>query len=113
MAEPRAGYVATESDLLATVLEMAHALGWRVHHAYDSRINPRAPRRSGRERYIDAGFPDLVLCRPPRLIMAELKREGGRLRPEQVDWLDALEDCGVEVMVVRPSELEELEEVLR
>lgn len=115
MTESRIAYVATESDLLATVIEMAHAYGWRVHHSYDSRINPRAPRRSGRERYIDPGFPDLVLCHPGRrrLIFLEAKREDGRLRPDQVDWLDTLEDCGCECRIVRPSELEELEEILR
>jgi len=113
MTETRAAYIASESDLLATVIEMAHALGWRVHHVYDSRINPRAPRRSGRERYTDPGFPDLVLCRPPRLLFVELKRDDGRLRAGQVDWLDALEDCGVETMVVRPADLDRLEEELR
>ena len=113
MAELYAGETATESDLLATVIEMAHVLGWRVHHTYDSRINPRAPRRFGRERYTDPGFPDLVLCRPPRLLFVELKREDGRLRAGQVDWLDALEDCGAQVMVVRPGDLDELEKMLR
>ncbi len=115
MTESRAAYIATESDLLATVIETAHAYGWRVHHTYDSRINPRARRRTGRERYIDPGFPDLVMVHPGqrRLVFVELKAEAGRLRPEQVDWLDALEDCGVECRVWRPSDMDEIMEVLR
>lgn len=65
------------------------------------------------------GFPDLVLCRPGadkepgRLILAELKSEKGRLRPEQKLWLSALKTCpGVEVYVWKPSQMDEVVQVL-
>lgn len=66
-----------EKWLLAQVRALAKQHNWRVYHTFDSRKSER-------------GFPDLVLCKPPRLILAELKREGERPTIEQQAWLDAL-----------------------
>jgi hypothetical protein len=68
----------SEKEFQAQVVQLATYYGWRVYHTHDSR-------RSA------AGFPDLVLVRPPELIFAELKTEKGRIRPEQADWLADLE----------------------
>ena len=56
----------TEAEHLEQVKAVALTCGWRLYHTFDSR-------RSA------AGFPDLVLVRPPRVIFAELKSEKGRL----------------------------------
>jgi hypothetical protein len=61
----------TERDFQRAVVELARLMGWRVHHT--------RPALTQRGRWLtpiqgDAGFPDLVLCRPPRLVLAELKR---------------------------------------
>jgi hypothetical protein len=74
------------------VIEMAGRLQWLVYHTHDS-------------RHSAAGFPDLVLVKPPRLIFAELKAEGKNPTPEQEVWLRALEKLWphVEVQVWRPS----------
>ena len=48
----------TEDRWQALVVLEARARGWRVYHTHDSR-------RSA------AGFPDLVLVRPPRVVFAE------------------------------------------
>ena len=49
----------------------------------------------------------MVLCRPPRLILAELKRVGGRLTAAQRGWLDALSACaGVECYLWTPDDWE-------
>jgi hypothetical protein len=88
-----------EEDLLRHVKSCAAAFGWLVYHTRDSRRS-------------DAGFPDLVLLRPPRVIFAELKTERGRVTHDQALWLAKFEDLrrtrgapGVscEVYVWRPS----------
>jgi hypothetical protein len=68
----------SEAAFQTQVTQLAQYYSWRVYHTHDSRRSP-------------AGFPDLVLVRPPELIFAELKTEKGRVRPEQADWLADLE----------------------
>lgn len=90
----------SEKDFQAQILELARLSGWRCYHTFDSR-------RSA------AGFPDLMLVRPPVVLFAELKTEGGKIRPEQRRWLTVLEACpGVVVKVWRPSDWPEIEEAL-
>jgi len=99
-----------ESDWQATVLQLAALHGWRAHHA------PRAGvRKNGTVRrtpHTAPGAPDLILVRGPRLIFAELKRETGRVKPEQAEWLAALTAASAEVYVWRPSDLCEVRAVL-
>lgn len=91
---------ASEKPFQEQVLELARLSGWRCYHTHDSR-------RSA------AGFPDLVMVRPPVVLFAELKAEDGRLRPGQRGWLGVLERCpGVVVRLWRPSDWPEIEETL-
>jgi hypothetical protein len=91
----------TEKEWLAQVRELAETLGWWCYHPYLSIHSPR-------------GWPDLALCRPPRLILAELKRETGELSKSQVPVIELLRQCpGVEVYVWRPSDFDEVARVLR
>lgn len=78
------------------VLELAALRGWWIKFEPDSRKT-------------QAGWPDLVLLRPPRLLYRELKRDDGRLRPEQHIILAALQDCGQDARVWRPSMWSEIE----
>jgi hypothetical protein len=100
-----------ERDFQQAVIDLARFMGWRVFHA--------RPALTRRGRWLtpiqgDAGFPDLVLCRPPRLILAELKRVGGKLSPAQRGWLDALHACaGVECYLWTPSDWEAIIDTLR
>ena len=98
-------HLIAENHLRQTVVEMAKALGWRVYTTWISVHSP-------------AGFPDLVLVRPPRLIFAELKREPGKEKgqstSDQYEWLADLQACeGVEAFLWRPSDREQVEKVLR
>lgn len=68
----------SEEDWLQHVTRFARYHGWLTYHTYDSRRSSE-------------GFPDLVLCRSPRLIIAELKNEKGVLRGAQAGWRDQLE----------------------
>ena len=48
------------------------------------------------------GFPDYLLIVNNKLIAIEMKRQtGGRLSPEQKQWLEALTGCGVKCFVCR------------
>jgi hypothetical protein len=64
-------------------------------HVHDSRRSPH-------------GFPDLVLCRPPELVFAELKSATGRLTAEQSAWLELLRACGQRVFCWRPADWAEI-----
>jgi len=59
-----------------------------------------------------AGFPDLVLVRGPRIIVAELKTRRTKPTIEQVAWLQAFEAAGVPAYCWRPEEWAEIEEIL-
>jgi hypothetical protein len=62
-----------------------------------------------------AGFPDRVLVRGDRVIFAELKRERRVATPltaEQRRWLDALAGAGMECYLWRPSDLDEVAQIL-
>lgn len=73
------------------VLEAAERFGWRWYHTHDSRRS-------------NAGWPDLVLWRPPELVFVELKRQRGKVSAVQAQTLADLEDCGCEVHVWRPAD---------
>lgn len=104
MTTLRAADVTSEADFQATVIEMAHALGWRVYHTYRStRSTP--------------GFPDLVLVRGDRLLFLELKSEKGKLTTTQMDWLHDLyavskTNLGIHAAYFRPSDMPTIRELL-
>jgi hypothetical protein len=84
------------------IADLATLLGWSHFHTFDSRRS-------------DVGWPDLILCRPPRLIAAELKGPRGRLTFEQEQWLSDLAECGLETYVWRSGQdsLQAIARVLR
>jgi len=100
-----------EKEFQRAVIEYARMMGWRVHHT--------RPALTQRGKWItpvqgDTGFPDLVLCRPPRLILAELKRVGGKVSVAQREWLSALQACtGVECYIWYPNDWGTIERVLQ
>jgi VRR-NUC domain len=82
----------TEGQLQRQVLQLARLRGWLAYHPYDS-------------RHSEAGWPDLALCRPPRLLLVELKSSRGRVSQAQRRWLDLLGQCpGVECYCWRPAD---------
>lgn len=102
----------SEADLQACVIDTAHLLGWRVAH-----FRPGMNRRGQWQTAVagdGAGFPDLVLVRN-RVIFVELKAAKGRLRDNQVEWMEALRDTGAWYEVWRPEDWRDgtIEKVLR
>ena len=82
------------------LLDAAVPAGWMAYHTYDSRRST-------------AGFPDLVLVKPPVVVFAELKTENGRTSKEQEDWREKLGRCtDLSVHLWRPSNWDEIEERL-
>ena len=90
----------TEKELDTEVRKLAKLCHWKYYHTYRSKRSP-------------AGFPDVFLARPPRVVIAELKTEKKQPTPEQMEWLQLLGGCpGLEVYLWRPSDLEEIASVL-
>lgn len=93
-----------EADLQREVIRLARMYGWRIHHSRPS-ID-----RSGKWSTAitgDRGLPDLILVHngQHRILFRELKREKGRVDPEQRAWMDALLNAGVDTAVWRPRDL--------
>lgn len=84
-----------EAALLAEVRQLAKAHGWRCYHTHDS-------------RHSEAGFPDVVLCKPGQpVIFAELKDRTRKVTEAQQVWLAFLARAtGVEAYVWRPADRE-------
>ena len=83
----------TEADLASFVEECLTRFGWQWYHPRPGRV-----RRHGKEIYETAysgnkGFLDYLALRPPRILIADLKRETGKLTPEQQEWFDLWERC--------------------
>ena len=91
----------TEKQLQSVVVDLARMRGFQlIYHTF----------RSERSA---AGFPDLILVKPRRLIALELKTETGRLTATQAGWLGVLATIqGVEARLVRPSDLQDTADLL-
>lgn len=89
----------SEKSFQSQVVKLAKLYQWTLYHTYDSRRS-------------NAGFPDLVLIKGPRIVVVELKSDKGKLRPEQEDWLAKFRATPAEVYVWRPSDWDEVQRVL-
>ena len=100
-------YKETEEQFLSWVIAYAQLKKWLVSHQRP------AMTFTGYRTAIqgDQGFPDLVLARDSRVILAELKSEGGTLSPYQEKWQEELKNFN-EYYVWRPSDREEIERIL-
>lgn len=84
----------SEATLQTNIVGAAKDLGWQTYHTHDSRRS-------------DPGFPDLCLVHPKqdRCLFAELKRQNGRSRADQLIWADKLKALSyVEYYLWRPSD---------
>jgi len=100
----------TEAAFQRRVLEAAHANGWLATHFRAART------RHGWVTPLegDKGFFDTVLARKGRLLLKELKTEAGRVRPEQLAWLEAVGETGTyEAGIWRPRDWGSITEALK
>lgn len=102
----------SEADFQKAVETLAAARGWvrLVLPSYALRCPQGHAVHWGRS--VLPGWPDLALFRPPRKIAWECKSETGKATPAQKEMLVTLEACGFEVGVIRPSDMDRIEELL-
>lgn len=92
-----------ERDFQSELMSLAAEMGWVAYHTPDSR------------RATASGFPDLMLrhdSRHPYLIAIELKRENGKVREQQLEWLTAFRRAGVCSGVAYPGDLPQILAIL-
>lgn len=100
----------TEKEWKAKVIETARLFGWRYAHFLMAKTKRgwRTPQEG------DLGFPDMVLVRPPRLIIVELKAhppavKAGQPSEGQAEWLNQLRAVpGVETYLWWPGDWEQV-----
>lgn len=86
------------------IIELAHRHGWRVAH-----FPPISTTRNGQTYWLTPvaadgkGWLDLCLVRD-RIVFAEVKGDGDRLKPEQQLWMQTLTMAGAEVWVWTPTD---------
>lgn len=90
----------SERSFQQQMYDAARLLGWKAYHTHDA-------------RHSAAGFPDLILTRRPRVLAAELKRDGERPTPAQLAWLEELAASGVETFVWTPADWDAAMEILK
>ncbi len=100
----------SEREFQQQVTDLAELRHWDWFHIRSARTADSW--RTPVSGTMGAGFPDLLLARPPRLLAIELKTDKGKLTPEQEVWLWTLRDCGVEADCWRPRDWPEIEAVL-
>lgn len=98
----------TEANFQRTVIELAQLGRWRIHHQ-----RPARTKRGWRTAIQGhAGFPDLVLVRPPDCLFVELKSDTGKPSPDQIAWARVIERCGLHILVWRPRDMERVKRIL-
>ena len=100
----------SEKEFTSQVLAYAKLRGWRSAHFRSART---AKGWATPVQGDGKGFPDLVLVRGEKVIIAELKVGKNKATKEQAEWLTAFADANLECYVWRPEQWAEIEEVLR
>ncbi len=103
----------SEADLLRSVIDLANLLGLRIHHSRPARTaHGWRTAISGHK-----GLPDLVIVGAGGVLWRECKSASGRLSPDQVVWLDALQAAGADAGVWRsdawPDQIQDEMEAIR
>ena len=90
----------SEKSWQGQVIKLAKTLGYEfIYFTWNSKHSPR-------------GFPDLIILREGRMIVAELKREDGNLTPEQYFWLLEFMKVTDDAYLWKPSDWEGVKSVL-
>ena len=103
----------SEKDFQGWMNDLIEVTGW--HKVFEDLPLLRCHKcgeynRQARKR----GHPDLEIVRDGVLVYAELKSEKGRIRPEQQETIDALQQVKfVYADIFRPSDRDELESLLK
>lgn len=100
----------TERDFQKQVEDALDLFGWKWAH-FKTSIGYKGFYQTAMSGH--KGWPDIVATRAGRLVTAELKSEAGVTDKGQRGWLYALAQAGCEVYVWKPSDIDDLIQVLR
>lgn len=100
----------SENDLLRWVLDLAPRYQILAYHARPAQVGKEGRWVTAQDG--DTGFPDLVLAGRRGVVFAELKTEKGRVGLNQKAWIDRLAKSGQRVYVWRPSNRDEILDVM-
>ena len=118
VVDPHELWVATvtEAQFQTRLIHLAHQRFDEIYHhtTAGGKCRQCGARVTGGRIVTSKGYPDLVIGResPPRLIYAELKKQTGRMRPDQHKWRRILEATGQEYYLWRPSDWPDIERIL-
>lgn len=99
-----------EATFQRDVVALARAQGWLVHHTHRAQV-----RRGKVVTPAAKGFPDLLLLRPPQLVVLELKAKGrtSTTTDTQQEWLLAFRGVPhVHAYVVEPEDWPVVQQLL-
>lgn len=104
----------SENQFREQVVAAARNRGWLVYFHDTNRPTYEVvdDRRRKNRSMGTPGFPDLTMTKGQRLVFAELKVKRNKLTDSQWAWRDAIETTGSEYYIWRPSDWDELIEVL-
>ena len=104
----------TEAEFQKMVLALAKLHGWKSAH-FRPGMNARGKWQTA-VAGDGVGFVDLVLVKERgdnrRILYAELKTDTGRIRPEQREWIEAINAAGGTAVVWRPRDWDQIEREL-
>ncbi len=92
----------SEAEFTSQVIEWARRMGWRVAH-FRPGMNQRGKWMTAVQGD-GAGFPDLILIRGCRCIVAELKVGKNKTTPEQDVWLASFKAANIQAFVWTPDD---------
>lgn len=90
----------TEAEFAGWLEDLCGVYKWAYYHTW-------------RSDHSVGGWPDYCLCKPPRILFVEVKSEKGKITSAQQAWITMLQECGLEVYVWRPSQRNDIEEILK
>ena len=76
----------SEAELKASVVKLAHDMGWMVFSMPQAGRHPRSVKSA-------SGYPDLTLARNGRVLWFELKRDKASMSQDQLDWMRHLRNA--------------------
>lgn len=104
---------ASEKEFQAFLIGYAQKKGWRVAHFRKVLVTVGKKTHYETPAAADgAGWPDLVLCRPPEILFVELKVKKNPLTFEQDKWISDIGKCGMSVHIWRPEDWEVIAQLL-
>ncbi len=90
----------TEADFQRAIVDLAHQCGWQAVHV--------RPAITSTGQWVTptstSGWPDLVLWKPGKFILREIKTDKTKLESHQRELLRSLLAAGIDASVWRPAD---------